>query len=57
MVRVKVGQKVKRDQVLFEVKANNPALSAAAEKRLKNAVKISAGRVDPLPLFFGTIGG
>ncbi len=57
MVRVKVGQKVKRDQVLFEVKANDPGLSAAAEKRLKNAVKISAERVDPLPLFFGTIGG
>jgi len=57
MVRVKVGQKVKRDQVLFEVKANDPGLSAAAEKRFKNAVKISAERVDPLPLFFGTIGG
>lgn len=57
MVRVKVGQKVKKDQVLFEVKSNDPGLCASAEKRLKNAVKISAEQVDPLPLFFGTIGG
>jgi len=57
LVHIKVGDKIKAGQVLFEIKGNNLNLSDKVIPRLLAAVKIVNEPVDKLPLFWGTIGG
>jgi pyrimidine-nucleoside phosphorylase len=57
LVHIKVGDKVKAGQVLFEIKANDLKLADKVSPRLLAAVKIVNEPVERLPLFWGTIGG
>lgn len=55
MVRVKVGDRVERDQPLFEVHAKDEISLAHAIDDLRTAVTIDESPQEPLPLFYGTI--
>jgi len=48
----KVGDKVEKGDVLFEVHANDPAKLAQARREGLSAFAFSPSPVDPLPLFF-----
>ena len=56
LVHVKVGEKVKQGDPLFSILAKNDASAQAAASRLQNSLKWSENRVEPLPLFYETIG-
>jgi pyrimidine-nucleoside phosphorylase len=53
----KVGDYVEEDQTVFIVHANNEARLVQASQRLLNALEWSDVLVDPLPHFYGVIGG
>lgn len=55
MVMVKVGDRVDRGQPLFIIHARDEETLGQAESRLHEAVKIVAGKVEPLPLFYGLV--
>lgn len=56
-VHCKVGQKIEKDQPLFTVHADDDISLSAARQQLLAAVSWSDEPVDPLPLFYGVIGG
>jgi len=56
-VLVKVGDRVEQDAPLFIVHANRPERLAQARESLLAAVEWSDEPVEPLPLFYGVIGG
>jgi pyrimidine-nucleoside phosphorylase len=55
IMRVKVGDQVKAGDVLAEIHANDTTKAAEARTFIEQAFKISAEKVQPLPLFYGVI--
>lgn len=55
-VHFKVGDFVKEDAPLMTIYANDPARIAACSRYLTQAVWYSETQVDPLPLFYETLG-
>ena len=53
----KVGDYVEKDQLVFIVHANQPEKLAEAKQRLLTALELSDSPVEPLPQFYGVIGG
>jgi pyrimidine-nucleoside phosphorylase len=53
-VRVKVGDQVKKGDVLFTILAKSEADAQAAAKRLATGIEWSDKPVEPLPLFYST---
>ncbi len=54
-VMVKVGEAVDQGQTLFEIHARDEDSFETAQAQLLKAVKISAEKTDPLPLFYGMV--
>jgi pyrimidine-nucleoside phosphorylase len=52
-----VGDKVEQGQVVFRVHANQAEKLVEAKQRLLTALDISESPVEPLPYFYGVIGG
>jgi len=55
LVHKKVGDRIKVDQPIFTILANDEKKIAPAEKRLNLAVKIAKDSQEPLPLFYDVI--
>jgi len=55
-VFVKIGDKVRKGQTLFEVHAQDKGKQHSAIERLKNAVKYKKAPVKRPPYFHGVIG-
>ncbi len=55
IVHHKVGDAIKKGDILFSVHANDADRLETAVERLEGAVKYSAKAVEPLPLFYKTI--
>ena len=55
LVHHKVGDHVRKAQVLFTVHAASPGAAEEAGSELLGSVKLSSKRVSPLPLFYRTI--
>lgn len=55
IVKVKVGDRVDKDQPLFEIHARDETSLAQAEEKLGTAIKIGESIKKPLPLFYGTV--
>jgi pyrimidine-nucleoside phosphorylase len=55
LVHKKVGEQVKRDDVLFTILSNNSEKIEAAENRLRECISWSEAPCDQLPLFYGVI--
>ena len=56
MVRVKVGDKIKAGQTLFDVHVNDRKAFETVFQKLKTSVEISEEPVEPPPYFWGVIG-
>jgi thymidine phosphorylase len=52
---VKVGNKVKKRDSLCEIHAASPEALGQARDELKDAFRITRGKVKPLPLFYRKI--
>jgi len=55
VVHYKVGDEVKKGDVLATVYANDPSKLSAAVNQLKNAFVVGSAACEPLPLFYGVI--
>ena len=55
LVKVKVGDRVEKDQPLFEIHARDETSLAHAVENLEAAIKIDEAPQEPLPLFYGTV--
>jgi pyrimidine-nucleoside phosphorylase len=56
-VLCKVGDKVEQGQAVFRVHANQAEKLVEAKQRLLTALELSDNPVEPLPQFYGVIGG
>jgi thymidine phosphorylase len=54
-VHHKVGDRVRKSEMLFTVHAASPAAAEEAGKALLGSVRLSSRRVAPLPLFYKTL--
>ena len=55
LVHKKVGEQVKKDDILFTILSNNSEKAEAAENRLRECISWSEAPCDQLPLFYGVI--
>lgn len=56
-VHVKVGDRVEAGGPLYTIHASQPETLAQARRRLTQAIAFSESPVEPLPLFYDTLGG
>jgi pyrimidine-nucleoside phosphorylase len=57
LVRAKVGDRVKKGDMLCEIHASSPEALTEAEEDLRPAFVVRRTKVKPLPLFYRTISG